>query len=154
MEAIKCEVVWSWVGKRAFLQNDLIPPTPILLGSCSPNESRYWLNATSLFIFNFRPFRCPICTELIVFLGRFSKFIKVSLVSLTSKIRGGPLTEGWGGGGGGPCSMHVQSEPLTIDYYCTILTVTSSVKITPTYIYVCTVKYDTRNVSTESCYSS
>ena len=31
MEAIKCEVVWSWVGKRAFLQNDLIPPTPILL---------------------------------------------------------------------------------------------------------------------------
>ena len=31
LEAIKCEVVWSWIGMRSFLQNDLVPSTPILL---------------------------------------------------------------------------------------------------------------------------
>ena len=46
MEAIKCEVVWSWVGKRAFLQNDLIPPTPILLLSPTTAASSTIKNAS------------------------------------------------------------------------------------------------------------
>ena len=52
MKAIKCKVVWSWIGMRSFLQNDLVPPTPILLRAA--NEETFAEQEIIMFLKKFR----------------------------------------------------------------------------------------------------